>query len=85
MMSQTCLMPPTGVPVEAITHTGLEEWVVGTSNVLPDGQLEGAGSGSCHGVSETPGIEIDAPDADKPANDAIRRPNVTSEACAEYR
>jgi hypothetical protein len=44
-MSQTCLMPPTGVPVEVITHRGGEEWFVATSRALPAGQLEGTGVG----------------------------------------
>jgi hypothetical protein len=78
-------MPPTGVPVETITHSGLEEWFVGTSSELPEGQLEGVGVVLFHDASEAPDIGVAAPDADKPANDASRRPDVTREARTESR
>jgi hypothetical protein len=78
-------MPPTGVPVELITHSADDEWFVGTSSVLPVGQLVGTGVGWCHGVNDWPPTEIDAPDADKPAKDATRSPAVTSEARTERR
>ena len=42
MISQTCLMAPTGVPVAVMTHWAPPPPVEGASRLLPAGQVAGA-------------------------------------------
>src|SRR5580692_8074995 len=60
MMSHTCLIPPTGVPVEVITHCSLPgEPLVATFRVLPAGQVVGVAE---EGVAPTNTVEIPTPE-----------------------
>jgi hypothetical protein len=68
MISQTCFTPPTGVPVELMTHSAVALPWVGTSRVLPVGQLLGLG-----------GSPVEALDTDMLTKVAVNRLRATSD------
>src|ERR1700722_4052631 len=62
MISHTCLTPPTGVPVEVITHCAwLLEPPLGTCSELPAGQVDAPGAATDDGGAATAPVEIPAP------------------------
>src|SRR5580698_4982489 len=72
MMSHTCLTPPTGVPVEVITHCA---WLLGpplgTCNELPAGHVVPPGVGK-DGEGAAPAVaEMPAADRARSMTDAV--------------